>query len=179
MLFGITGILMNHRAVLRIPAATVEQTVIQLALPEPPPDPETFAVWLQRELRLTRRPSRVKVDPARTVAWAGHGIRQPPRWEVHWSAPQRSIAAEYWVGNSFVTVRRADGNVWAFLTGLHTATGATVAWVLLTDSIAGSVIALAVTGVLLWTRLHGPTLAAAGLALGSLLLGAWFAWTGM
>lgn len=182
ILFGVTGILMNHRAVMKIPVAKLEQNVIQLLLPQPPPPTaDVFAGWLQRELGLGlgKPPARKKAEPPRTVVWGGQEVRQPARWEVSFGAPQYLITAEYWVGNSFATVRRFDANAWAFLMGLHMANGASVAWILLADSIAGSFIVLALTGVLLWTRLHGPRLVAAGLALGSLLLGIGFAWTSM
>jgi hypothetical protein len=178
--FGVTGILANHRAVMKIPAAQREQTVIQLTLPQPPPaSPEAFAAWLQQELGLKKPPTRVKAEPPRTVIWGGQEVRQPRRWEVSFGAPQRFTTAEYWVGNSFATVKRFDANVWAFLIALHRAIDVNAAWVLLADSIAGSLIVQALTGVLLWTRLHGPRLLAAGLGLGSLLLGIWFAWTSM
>ncbi len=37
------------------------------------------------------------------------------------------------------------------------------AWILLTDTLAGALLILAITGILLWSRLHGPRLLAAGL----------------
>ena len=37
------------------------------------------------------------------------------------------------------------------------------AWILLTDTLAGGLLILAITGTLLWSRLHGPRLVAAGL----------------
>jgi hypothetical protein len=37
------------------------------------------------------------------------------------------------------------------------------AWILLTDTLAGGILVLAVTGTLLWSRLHGPRLMAAAL----------------
>lgn len=135
--------------------------------------------WLRRELGLKKPPTRVKADPPRTVVWGGQEVHQPRRWEVNFAVPQRMVLAEYWPGNSFATVKRIDGNLWAFLTRLHMASGVSAAWILLADSIAGSLIALALTGVLLWTRLHGPRLLAAGLGLGSLLLGLGFAWQSM
>jgi hypothetical protein len=180
ILFGMTGILMNHRAVMKIPAIEVEQTVVQLSMPRPPlADIDAFVTWLQRELAVAKAPARKRTDPSRPVVWTGQDVRQPERWEVGFTTPRYVITAEYWIGNAFVTVRRADANVWAVLTNLHMANGASVAWILLADSIAGSFIMLALTGVLLWTRLHGPRLLAAGLALGSLLLGVGFAWTSM
>ena len=45
------------------------------------------------------------------------------------------------------------------------ASGMGVAWILLADTVAGSLIILALSGILLWTRLHGPRLLAAGLGL--------------
>jgi hypothetical protein len=52
-----------------------------------------------------------------------------------------------------------------------------VGWVLLVDTLAGTLILLSLTGTLLWTRLHGPRLAAAGLGLGSFSLAVFFAVT--
>ena len=69
-----------------------------------------------------------------------------------------------------------DRNVFAFLNRLHMASGMGVAWILLADTIAGSFIILSLTGILLWTRLHGPRLLAAALGLGSLTLAIFFIW---
>ena len=52
-------------------------------------------------------------------------------------------------------------------------------WILVADTVAGSFILLSLTGVVLWTRLHGRRLLAAGLGLGSLLLGVWFTYQSM
>jgi len=180
ILFGVTGILNNHRAIMKIPAAKIEQNVIQLPLPQPPPtSPEVFAAWLQWELGIKKPWTLAKAEPPRAVIWGRQELQQPEHWVVNFGAPHRLIGAEYWVGNSFVTVKRRDANFWAFLIGLHMANGASVAWILLADSIAGSFVVLALSGVLLWTRLHGPRLLAAGLSLGSLLMGIWFAWSSM
>jgi hypothetical protein len=51
-----------------------------------------------------------------------------------------------------------------------------IGWVLLADTLAGGLIVLSLTGILLWTRLHGGRLAAAGLGFGSLVLAAAFTW---
>ena len=62
------------------------------------------------------------------------------------------------------------------LNRLHMASGMGVAWILLADTIAGSFIILSLTGILLWTRLHGPRLLAAALGLGSLTFAIFFVW---
>ncbi|MGP1629334.1 MAG: PepSY-associated TM helix domain-containing protein, partial [Giesbergeria sp.] len=51
LLFGATGILMNHRAVMKIPVETAVQKTAQLPLPEPGfGTPQQMANWLQKEL---------------------------------------------------------------------------------------------------------------------------------
>ena len=177
LLFGATGILLNHRAVLKIPAAKVEQSVIQLPLSRPlPADPQSLAQRLQQALALDRPATLVRTEPAQDVVWSGAALRQPPLWRVWFASPQRTLIAEYWEGNAYVTVKRQDPNVFAYFTRLHMGTGAGVAWILLVDTLAGGLIALALSGTLLWSRLHGPRLLAAGLACTSLLLVLTLAW---
>lgn len=177
LLFGATGILLNHRAVMKIPAAKIEQSVIQLSLPDPrPASAEALARWLQSELRVERPPALVKVEPAQTVTWNSHAVEQPQLWRVFFASAQRGFNAEYWAGNAFVTVRCEDPNVYALLTRLHKGTGASAAWILLVDTLAGALIVLALSGILLWSRLHGSRLMAAGIGLTSLGLTMWFAW---
>ncbi len=177
ILFGVTGILLNHRSVMKINAAKTEQTKTELPLPEPKPkNIETFAMWLQTELELEKKWSRIRSQSPREISWDGKSVTQPERWSVSFSNPQRSYSAQYWVGNAYVTLTRFDRNAFAFLNRLHMASGMGAAWILLADSIAGSFIVLSLTGILLWTRLHGPRLLAAGLGLGSLMLALWFIW---
>lgn len=169
VLFGSSGILLNHHEVLKIPAAKVERTEAQLPLPEPhPADPEELAVWLRQHLQLGSRDVKIVEETPKSVVWNGVTIQQPPRWQVTLRNPKESIQAEYWPGNSFVTVKRGQGNIFSVLTNLHKGAGMGVGWVLLADSLAGGLSVLSLTGILLWTRLHGGRLAAAGLGLGSL-----------
>jgi uncharacterized protein len=176
LLFGASGILLNHRAVMKIPAANMEQTVVQLALPAPrPADAHALSRWLQGELGTDKPPSLVKVEFAQRVVWNGAEVSQPELWRVFFATPQRVFTVEYWVGNAFVTVKRQEANAFAMLTQLHKGAGATVPWILLVDTLAGGLIVLALSGILLWSRLHGTRLAAAGLGLGSLGLVVWFA----
>ncbi len=177
ILFGITGILLNHRGIMKINAAKTERTKIELALPEVRPENvEDFAVWLQAELGIKKKWSRARSEPAQEISWDGQSVTQPEKWRVSFSNPQQTYSAEYWRGNSYASVTRFDRNVFAFLNRLHMASGVGAAWILLADSIAGSLIILSLTGILLWTRLHGPRLLAAGLGFGSLILAIFFVW---
>jgi hypothetical protein len=179
LLFGCTGILLNHRAVLKIPAAQAQESTIQVPLPAPAPNtPQALSAWLQRTLRLDAGPARTRAEPPRPVAWGDQSVIQPAHWTASFTSPSGSVQAEYWVGNSYVTVKRAQNNVFATLTNLHKGVGMGVAWVLLVDTLAGSIILLSLSGVTLWVlthRRHAVVIAIGAvslLAVGSLALAA-------
>jgi hypothetical protein len=164
LLFATTGFLLNHRAVLKIPALHTAQATMQLALAAPlPQSADALAQRVQRLLQLEKPAVVVRTEPAARVYWSGTAVRQPPLFRAFFASPQRSFVAEYWQGNTYVTVKQQDPNFFAYLTRLHTGAGASAAWVLLVDTLAGGLIALALSGVLLWSRLHGPRLLALGL----------------
>ena len=65
-----------------------------------------------------------------------------------------------------VNVRRSESNFFAMLNNLHKGVGMGVGWVLLADTMAGSILLLSITGVILWTQLNRRRLA------GALIVGA-------
>lgn len=152
LLFGSTGILLNHRAVLKIPAAQAQESTIVLPLPSPAlTNPQAMALWLKRSLKLEPEPGRVRAEAARPVAWGDKSVLQPARWSASFTSPTGNVQAEYWVGNSYVTVKRVNNNLFATLTNLHKGVGMSVGWILLVDTLAGSIILLSLSGVALWT----------------------------
>ena len=169
LLFGATGILLNHRAVLKIPAAQSAESTIELPLPQPAPqDAKAMAAWLSSSLAIGRDASRVKAEPAKPVAWGDRALIQPARWSGAFVGPASGVQFEYWVGNTYVTVKRNDNNVFSTLSNLHKGTGMGVGWILLVDTLAGSIILLSLSGVLLWammTRKRMVGVAIAGLSL--------------
>ena len=151
LLFGGTGILLNHRSVLKIPLAQVQESSVQVPLPQPvPADARAMAAWLNTALGLGAEPGKVKMEAAKPVAWGDKALTQPARWSAAFVTPQRSVQFEYWVGNSFVTVKRNEHNVFSTLDNLHKGSGMGVGWILLADTLAGSIILLSLSGVLLW-----------------------------
>jgi hypothetical protein len=155
LLFGSTGILLNHRAVLRIPAAQSQESTLQVPLPSPAPaNPQAMAAWLKRALKLEPEPGRIRAEPPRPVAWGDRSILQPARWSASFTSPSANVQAEYWVGNNYVTVKRADSNLFATLTNLHKGVGMNLGWILLVDTLAGSIILLSLSGVVLWAMTH-------------------------
>jgi len=171
LLFGVTGILQNHRTVLKIPAAKVQETMLQVPLPTPAPaNVKAMAIWLQQELMVDRPASRERSEPAKPVAWGDKTLKQPAHWSVTFNSPQTNLQAEYWVGNNFVAVKRSDQNIFGTLNNLHKATGVGMPWVLLADTLAGSIILLSLTGVILWTQLNRRRMIGFGIGLTSLTL---------
>lgn len=189
LLFGITGFVLNHRAVLKIPAVKLEATEIQLEVPQPQPaNTAELALFIQQRLNIqhepvpekpttgTKGPEKGKQQEA-NVKFLDKELAQPKAWQVVFQLPQAKIQAEYIAGNQYATVKREDANVWGFITRMHKGVGASPAWVLLADSIAGALIMLSLTGVLLWTKMRGSRLVMTGLMTGSLILTVWITLT--
>lgn len=180
-LFGATGILMNHRAILKIPVEKVVQKSAQLPLPDPAQrsfaSPQEMAQWLQQELKFEGLNVRIKAEPARKVNWADREVQQPARWTINLNSPHKGVSAEYFVGNHTVKVETQDATPIGTLTRLHMSVGVTAFWVLLSDTIAGGLIVLSVTGLLLWSRLHTIRLMTVAISLAALTGGIWFMWT--
>lgn len=180
LLFGATGILLNHRAILKIPVEKVVQHSAQLTVPADAfgrfGTIDDMLAWLRAELKFEGMQVRAKAEPARTVTWADREVQQPARWTFNLDSPHRGVSAEYFVGNRYVKVDTRDATPIGTLTRLHMAVGVSAFWVLLSDTIAGGLIVLSVTGLLLWSRLHKLRLAAVGVSLGALVGATWFLW---
>jgi hypothetical protein len=165
LLFGTSGIWLNHRALLQLPPVAQQRSNTQIALPDPAPaSAQALALWLQTALQLDAPATSVRVEPARPVAWAERGdhhaapgepkLMQPERWSVSFGGPQATIQAETWAGNRSVNVRRIDNGLLGTLMNLHKGVGMPVAWILLVDTLAGSLILLSVSGLALWMLTH-------------------------
>ncbi|RBA24631.1 PepSY-associated TM helix domain-containing protein [Herminiimonas fonticola] len=179
LLFGATGILLNHRAILKIPVEKTVQSTAQLTLPSSRfANPEEMSRWLQKELDFVPiAPPVVKSQPAKTILWDDRELTQPERWTIALNRPGRGVSAEYFVGNRFVKLDQVDATPIGTLTRLHMSIGVSAFWVLLADSIAGSLILLSITGLLLWTQLHTVRSIAVMTSVGALLAGVWFMWS--
>lgn len=164
LLFGASGILLNHRNVLKLPYAQYEKSQIELKLPaQLPANAKALSAWLKAELAINKSPLKIEEEPAKKVTWNGVQVEQPAVWKVDFHSPQYSVNAEYLVGNQFVSVKRQEANMFAFISRLHKGVGMNVGWILLVDSLAGALIMLSITGVLLWTKMRKSRLTMAGL----------------
>lgn len=156
LLFGTTGFFLNHRGgPLRVSTGEPQVSMMQVPLPQPAPaTPRELAKWLRQELKIAGNPGRMQREPAHPVAWGDRSLVQPEHWQLNFGSPKENTSAEYWVGNNYVTVKRSANTFLAMLTNLHKGVGLSIGWVLLIDTLAGSLILLSLTGVLLWTELN-------------------------
>ena len=154
--FGVSGIYLNHRNVLKLPQAQ-ERTRAQLALPDPvPATPEAMSAWLASALRTDGPPTSTRIEAARPVAWADtSGTAAPPQtqpahWVFRFGGPRETVQVDYWQGNRSVGIDTTHNGFVATLTSLHKGNGMPLAWILLVDTLAGSLILLSLSGVALW-----------------------------
>jgi hypothetical protein len=175
LLFGSTGILLNHRAEMKIKAVASVESSTQLEVPAMAADnPEAFARWFG-SVAHGGKVGKPKVMPARTVIWNDQPLQKPAEWQVAVAKPGFAVTASWSVGNRYAEIKRVEQNFWGLLTQLHMGKGLGAGWILLADTLAGGLIVLALSGFLLWSRLHGPRLAALGLVCGAVLWGSFAA----
>lgn len=170
LIFGTAGVWLNHRAVLKLPMAQ-QRLNAQLSLPDPAPaNAKEMATWLQTALGQSGPPNSMRVEPSKPVGWAEKGkhasasapedaprepaLMQPERWVFNYGGPDAIVQAEYWRGNRSVGVTTTSNGFVATLANLHKGVGMPVAWILLVDTLAGSLIFLSVSGVALWMLTH-------------------------
>lgn len=157
LIFGISGIWLNHRAVLKLPPMSQQRINAQLVLPDPAPaSAAEMAAWLQAALGLDGPPHSTRVEPARGVAWAQKdkqpALLQPEHWIFSFGGPNAVVQADYWRGNRSVGVTTTSNGFIATLTNMHKGVGMSLAWILLIDTLAGSLIFLSLSGVILWVQ---------------------------
>ena len=170
LMAGTSGIWLNHRSVMKLELPDHQQTNTQLAMPDPrPATADALAVWLQGALKVDRPATNVRVERSRPVPWAERGgpersgesrpAMQPERWTFVFGGPNKVIQVEYWVGNRSAGVRTTQNGFIATLTNLHKGTTMPAPWILLIDTLAGAMIVLSLSGVILWWETHRRRLA--------------------
>lgn len=156
--FGLTGFLMNHRAIMKIPIERAEVTHAQVAIPQSFSNADELAVWLKARAELPGARSNIRKEPASLVQWRGQAAQQPEHWTVSLNTPKVSVSGKHIPGSRVVDVETQDATAWGVLLRLHTGSGAATTWVLLADTIAGALMILTLSGVLLWSKLRTPRL---------------------
>lgn len=151
LMTGTSGVWLNHRATLKLELPAQTTMNAQLALPDPAPTTSAdMASWLQGALKMDRPANNTRIERARPVPWMERGLMQPERWMFNFGGPNRVVQVEYWAGNRSASVRTTENGFFATLTNLHKGVGMPIPWILLIDTLAGSLIFLSLSGVILW-----------------------------
>ncbi|HVW68508.1 MAG TPA: PepSY-associated TM helix domain-containing protein [Steroidobacteraceae bacterium] len=144
VLFGVTGFLQNHRALLKLPqGSSIEVARVELPVPSAARNsPEALRAWLASSQHLSFDPPR-----APPAVREGRG-----RWMLTGGNARTTVQAEYSPGSETVVVRTNEQSPLAVIERLHKGVGGGVAWILLSDSFALGMVALGLSGLVMWSR---------------------------
>lgn len=201
LIMGISGTLLNHRSQWKIETGEpVEVSAMNIAVaPGLIADQDALGKWAAKEFNLKgearpprkeggegkggkgkggggKRGAEQKKAQPETERFMGKDRPKADKWELAFNAPNGRVTVEYVKGSTSVSVREEAQNIWGTIKNLHKGSGAGIAWILFIDTIGGALIAMSLTGFLLWSRLHGPRLLGGGLLIGSILAGTIAIW---
>lgn len=181
---GLTGFYLHHRAVMKIEGGALREVAAINVAVEPGliAGEEALAAWMKKELSISAEPAASRGRPGEPVSFGGRKAEQPATYKVTFRAPNAVITGEYEAGANRVSVKRSNASLLKGLIDMHKVVGVNKLFILIMDTMAGAMMFMSLSGVLLWTRLHGPRLAAVGI-LGAVaaasavaLSGTWVGW---
>ncbi len=169
LMLGVSGALLNHRSIWKIDTGEPQQvSAMNVAVaPGVIPDERALGMWAQRELGLRTEPRAPRKEAGGPKLFLGVPHAEPPKWAQQFAHVNGRVTVEYVSGSASVAVKQEAANAFGLLKNLHKGTGIGLGWVLFLDSIAGALVAMSLTGFLLWTKLHGSRLLAGGILCGS------------
>ena len=101
-----------------------------------------------------------------------------PVFVTQFTSPQRTLDLRYVAGNQYIQIVDTERGFFETMNRLHRGNGAQLGWTLLGDAFSGALIVLALSGVLLWSRMDGSRLLAIGLGSAGLLAVVYFGLAG-
>ncbi len=161
ILFGISGFMQNHRGVMKLPQGdSTEVSKVELEVPEPArASRDAMREWLRDsqhiEVESQRSPPGRGGESARRGG-EGDGQRGKSRWMFTGGNARVVTQVEYVEGAESLTVRKAEQSPLAILERLHKGVGGGIAWILLGDSFAFALVALGISGIIMWARGRSP-----------------------
>lgn len=194
LLIGTSGLLLNHRSTLKIDTGAPREVMEANIAVDPSliKSPEDLGKWAQGQFGVSLEPRAPRAEggggarggqPAPQaggdrVQMMGANVKEAVVWKQAFNGTNGVLTVEYAPGSTAVKASKSEQNVWGLLKNMHKGTGMSWIWVLFIDTMAGGLVAMALTGALLWSRLHGPRLAAVGIVAASLVLAIFAAWPG-
>jgi hypothetical protein len=152
ILFGFTGFVQNHRALLKLPQGESIE-VSRIELPVPAADrksPDVLRDWLRDAQHFDIE--RQRVEAGKAVELNGQRIPQPAHWTFLGGNARTTLQGDYSEGANLITLRTIVQSPLAVMSRLHKGVGLGLSWILLTDSFALAMVVLGISGLLLWSR---------------------------
>jgi hypothetical protein len=153
----------NHRGVMKLPQGdSTEVSKVELEVPEPArASRDAMREWLRDsqhiEVESQRSPpGRGGDSPMRGGDGDGQGSKPRSRWMFMGGNARVVTQVEYAEGASSLTVRKTEQSPLAILERLHKGLGGGIAWILLGDSFAFALVALGISGIIMWARGRSP-----------------------
>ncbi len=152
ILFGSTGFIQNHRSLMKLPQGeSTDLSKAEIEVPEAArATPEALRDWLRDDQHIPI--DNFRVQPGGPTEMGGQRMKQAGRWNFSGGNARIQWTAEYVPGNATVRLRNTEQSVLATLLRLHKGDGGGAAWILLTDTFALSMVALGITGIVMWAR---------------------------
>ncbi len=170
ILFGLTTIAMVHANLFRTGEPT--QAVVQLPVNGATiGNVDDLGAYVKAELGLMtewRQPRNRATGPR----------GDQPAFITQFTSPQTTLDLRYVAGNEYIEITRTERGFFETMNRLHRGNGAQLGWTLLGDAFSGALIVLALSGVLLWSRMDGSRLLAIGLGGAGLLAVVYFGLAG-
>lgn len=178
LMMGTSGFLLNHRSTAKIDTGAPREvsSVVLEVDPSVITSPAELGTWAQTAFgtSITPRPPKGEQDSAGkggNAVFMNKEVTPVEVWKQSFSGPNGALVVEYAKGATTVTATRKAENIFGLVKNLHKGSGLGILWVLFIDLTAGALITMSLTGALLWSQLHGPRLAAIGIASGCLAAG--------
>ena len=167
LMWGFTGILLNHRDVMQIPRGAVATSQMVLGLDAPAASPDALAAELAKRLGFPVSQTESEVQPGKPVSLGGTTLPAAEVWRVGLEGHHRWVLATYTPGDRSVKLQLRVAGFLETLKRLHKSEAGSRGWVLVADGVAGMLLFMSLSGMLLWSRLAGPRLLALGLSGGA------------
>jgi hypothetical protein len=152
ILFGTTGFVQNHRATMKLPQGeSIDLSKVELEVPEAArATPEALRDWLRNDQHIPI--DNFRAQPGGPAELSGQRMKQAGRWTFNGGNSRITWSAEYVPGNTTVQIRNTEQSFMATLLRLHKGVGGGIAWILLTDTFALSMVLLGISGIVMWGR---------------------------
>ena len=152
ILYGITGLVMNHRfgdgAWPQGESSEAGRSSLQVPA-EAQATAEQLSLWLleARQLDATN---------IRKGAGKGAGSNQPEKWNLSGGTAGNSWSVEYVPGSDSAELKQSTHSPLAAFNRLHKGVGGGAWWILLADSFAIGMVLLGISGIWMWARGRTP-----------------------